>query len=159
MSGQPRDAELEAVVRAGTEELLARVGAAFAAQSGWAAQLRAVAWEMRDFLREDEARARAMVLEAPHGNEETRQIRADGVAALTALIDLGRGELPDPDSVPRTAAEIAAGVIYNRIHVCVEEGPEALGEEMVGELMYSAVLPYLGIEAALAELEMPAPGR
>jgi hypothetical protein len=149
--------ELEAAVLAGTEELLTRVGAAFAARAEWDDQLRAVAYELRDFLVEDPVRARAMLIEAPHGNEATRAIREGGVEALTALIDLGRNRLPDPDSVPRSAAEIAAGTIYARIHVGFERGVEQLDEEMVRELMYTAVLPYLGIEAALAELERPRP--
>lgn len=151
------DAELEAAVRAGTEQLLVRAGAVFAAGDAWVDRLRAVAYGLRDFLREDPARARAMMLEAPHGNAETRRIRDDGIEALTALIDLGRGELDDPDSVPRTAAEIAAGVIYNRIHVEVERGVSGLDDEMVRELMYTAVMPYLGIDAALAELQAPCP--
>lgn len=151
------EAELERAVRAGTEQLLVRVGAVFAAEDAWVDRLRAVAYGLRDFLREDPARARAMMLEAPHGNAETRRIRDGGIDALTALIDLGRGELDSPDSVPRTAAQIAAGVIYNRIHVEVERGVGGLDDEMVRELMYTAVLPYLGVEAAVAELEAPAP--
>lgn len=151
------EAQLEAAVRAGTEQLLVRVGTVFAAEDRWADRLRAVAYALRDFLREDEGRARAMMLEAPHGNAETRRIREGGIEALTALIDLGRAELADPDSVPRSAAEIAAGVIYNRIHVEVERGVGGLDDEMVRELMYAAVMPYLGIEAALAELQSPRP--
>ncbi len=160
MSGTEASAaevELERTVRAGTEELLARAGAAFAAERGWAEQLRAAAYELRDFLREDEGRARAMMLEAPHGNAETRRVREEGIEALTALIDLGRAEAADPAAVPRSAAGIAAGVIHNRVHVEIERGVEGLGDEMVRELMYTAVMPYLGVEAALAELERPAP--
>ncbi|HSC21377.1 MAG TPA: hypothetical protein VLC07_06575 [Solirubrobacterales bacterium] len=153
------DKQLEAVVRKGTEDLLVRVGGAFAGQSAWVDQLRAVAYELRDFLVEDEGRARAMVLEAPEGNAETRRIRESGVHALTVLIDLGRGELPSPGSVSSAPAAITAGVIYNRIHVGVEAGVETLDDEMVRELMFTAILPYLGIEAALAELEAPAPPR
>lgn len=151
------DADLEHAVRVGTEQLLPRLGAIFAAQAGWANQLRAVAYELRDFLVEDPARARAMTIEAPHGNAETRRIREGGIEALTALIDLGRNEVDEPDSVPRSAAQIAAGVIYSRIHVEVERGIAGLDDEMVRELMYTAVMPYLGIEAALAELGRPAP--
>lgn len=150
------DAGLEQVVRAGTEQLLSRLGAVFATKVGWANQLRAVAYGLRDFLVADPVRARAMMLEAPHGNAETRRIREDGIEALTALIDLGRGELADPDSVPHTVAAITAGTIYNRIHAGLEAGAE-LGDEMVRELMYTAVMPYLGIEAALGELEGPSP--
>lgn len=153
------DAELERVVREGTDRLLARTGGVFAAPAGWADRLRAVAYTLRDFLREDPARARAMMLDAPLGNAETRRIREGGIEALSALIDLGRAEVADPDSIPRSAAQIAAGVIYNRIHVEVERGVAGLDDEMVRELMYTAVMPYLGIEAALAELQAPRPGR
>lgn len=153
-----REPELERVVRAGTEELSRRLGAVFASEAEWAGQLRAVAYGLRDFLREDEGRARAMMLEAPHGNAETRAIRERGIEGLVAMIDRGRQELEDPEAVPRAAAEIAAGAIYNRIHVGVEAGVESLDDEMVRELMYTAVMPYLGIEAALTELAAPAPG-
>jgi len=149
------EAELESVVRAGTEQLLARVGAAFADQEEWADRLRAVAYELRDFLREDEVRARAMVLKAPHGNEETRRTREQGVEGLAALIDLGRQALPAPESVPPSVAAITAGTVYNRIHVGLEAGVETLDDEMVRELMFTAVLPYRGTEAALAELQSP----
>lgn len=155
-TSQLSDAALERVVRAGTEQLLTRVGAVFAAQEGWADRLRAVAYELRDFLVEDPARARAMMLEAPHGNAETRRIREGGIEALTALIDLGRNEVADPASVPHSAAQIAAGVIYSRIHIEVERGVGALDDEMVRELMYTAVMPYLGVRAAVAELDVPA---
>jgi hypothetical protein len=152
------EAELTAAVEAGTDQLLLRVSAAFGGQRGWANQLRAVAYEMLRFLREDEERARLMVIEVLDAGEEARAIRDRGMLALTELIDLGRAELDDPGSLPRSVAEIAAGVIYNRIHVGVEAGVETLDAELLRELMFSAVLPYLGIEAALAELNAPPPG-
>jgi hypothetical protein len=155
----PAPDPLEAAVRAGTEALLGRVGPAFAAQRGWASQLRAVAYEMLDFLREDPARTRLMVLEAIGGGARAVAVRERGAALLTEFIDAGRRELPDPAALPRSVAEITAGAIYNRIHLAVEAGVETLDEEMVRELMYTAVLPYRGIEAALAELSAPRPPR
>jgi len=149
--------ELEGIVRTATEELLSRLGAAFSNQEGWSRQLRAVAYELRDFLVEDEERARAMILDAPHGTPQTRRLRGQAVEALAGLIDLGRGEHSDPAGVSRSAADITAGVVYNRIHAAVETGVETLDEELVRELMFSAVLPYRGLEAALAELEQPRP--
>jgi hypothetical protein len=144
--------ELERAVREGTEQLLARVGVAFAAEASWADGLRAVARGLRDFLREDPDRAQAMVLEAPFGDVETRRIREEGAAALAALIDLGRAELADPSAVPKAVADITAGAIYNRIHLAIEAGEE-LSDEMVRELMFTAILPYRGLEAAVGELE------
>jgi hypothetical protein len=157
----PRPDDLERIVRNGTEMLLLRVAGAYtSAGEGWAVRLRAVAWAMRDFLVEDPARAEAMMLSAPHGNRATRKIREGGIAALTALIDQGRQEMAEPGVLPVSVAEITAGAIYNRIHCAMEAGgTAALGEDTVRELMFTAVLPYRGVEAALAELSMPPPTR
>jgi hypothetical protein len=147
--------EMERAVEAGTDELLLRVSRAFGGQRRWVDQLRAVAYEMLRFLREDEARARLMVIDVLRSTPKAIAVREHGIEALTELIDLGRRELGDPESVPRTVAVVVAGTIYNRIHVGVEAGVETLEPELVRELMFTAVLPYLGIEAALAELEAP----
>jgi hypothetical protein len=152
------DSEIERQVKEGTEALLARVVVAFSSQDNWADQLRAVAYEMLDFLREDPIRARIMIIDVLDSTREAIAIREQGIAALTALIDAGRTELADPDSVPASVAAITAGAIYNQIHLAIERDElETRGSEMVPELMYTAVLPYLGIEAALAELKMPRP--
>jgi AcrR family transcriptional regulator len=153
------DACAAAAVQAGTEELLARAGAAFLAEQGWRNQLRAVAYALLAFLQENPARAHLMVIDSLEAGPETIAIREGGMQGLTELIDQGRQEMDDPDSVPRAAAETTAGVIYNRMHVAIEAGDLSAGEGMVPELMFTAVLPYLGIEAALEELEIPAPPR
>jgi len=153
-----RDAEIEAAVEVGTDELLLRVSRAFAGQERWADQLRAVAYEMLWFLREDEGRARLMVIDVLRSTPRAIEIREHGMEALTELIDLGRRQLEDPDSLPRSIAAVTAGTIYNRLHVGVEAGVETLTPDLVRELMFTAVLPYLGTEAALAELEAPAMG-
>jgi hypothetical protein len=144
-------------IREGTAELMDRVAHAYAAESSWRPGLRAVAYELRRFLREDPVRAREMVLKAPTADEGARSVREQGIAGLTGLIDLARTELPDPDAVPKGIAEITAGVIYNRMHLGVEAGVQTLTTEMVRELMYSAVLPYFGVEAALEEFQIPPP--
>ena len=151
------DACAAAAVQAGTEELLTRAAAAFVAQQGWRNQLRAVAYTLLAFLQENPPRARLMVVDSLVAGPEAMAIREGGMRGLTELIDQGRQEMADPDSVPRAAAETTAGVIYNRMHVAIEAGDLSVGEAMVPELMFTAVLPYCGTEAALEELEIPAP--
>jgi AcrR family transcriptional regulator len=151
----PEDAFCVAVEE-GTRELLLRCAAAFAPHRGWATQLRALGYEFRDFLREDQARARLMVVESFSACPRSRAVRESGMAGLTAFLELGRAEAADPASIPAGTATITAGTTYNRIHRAVQSG-EQLSDEMVRELMYTAVRPYLGIDAALAELQMPRP--
>jgi len=128
---------LAEAVQAGTSEFLTRVGQAFAAEEGWRSQLRAVAYEMLRFLQDDLERARLMVIESPTASERVRVIREDGIAALVELIDRGRYELPNPDLIPRSTAEVTAGAIYNRMHVALEDDNLARGIEMVPELMFT----------------------
>lgn len=152
------DEEIVAGVRAGTEELFGRLGSAFAAAPpGWVNQLRAVGWELRRFLCEDEERARLMMIEVLDGPPEAIAIREEGMRALAGILDLARAEIEDPSSVSPVTAEITAGVIYNRIHAGVERGVETLDGNVVRELMFTAVLPFFGMDAAVAELGAPEP--
>lgn len=145
------------VLQAGTDELLTRVGRVYAAERSWADRIRAAAYELLRFLREDPERARAMTVGVLSAGKRAQAIRDNGMQALIELIDQGRAELPDPGSMSRATAEGIAGAIYNRIHVTVESGDFSDSEGMVRELMYNVVLPYLGTEAALAELHHPPP--
>jgi len=151
------DACAAEAVRAGTDELLTRAAAAFLVEQGWRNQLRAVAYALLAFLQEDPARAHLMVVDSLAAGPEAIAIREGGMQGLTELIDQGRQEMDDPDSVSRTAAETTAGTIYNRMHVAIEAGDLAAGREMVPELMFTAVRPYCGREAALEELSIPPP--
>jgi hypothetical protein len=68
------------------------------------------------------------------------------------MVDEGRQELPNPDSLPRATAEGAIGAINKAILDASATGQPARGDELLGELMYIAVLPYVGPEAAEEEL-------
>jgi len=145
------------VIQAGTDELLRRVAAAYAAEDTWRDRLRAVAYTMLRFLQEDPERARTMTVEVLSVGGSAQLIRDQGMAALIELIDQGRQELPDPDSMTRATAEAIGGGIYNRMHVVIEAGEAASLDRMVPELMYTAVFPYLGTEVAMEELSIPPP--
>jgi hypothetical protein len=153
------EAELYETMRAGTDEMMERVGAAFLAERGWRNQMRAAAYELLYFLEEDHERARRMVLLAPASSERVREVRDEGWRVFTTLIDLGRQELDNPRSVAPVIAEITVGAIYDQIHRAVENDEFDRGGEMIRELMCSAVLPYCGSAAALEELSMPPPRR
>ena len=70
------------------------------------------------------------------------------------LIDAGRGELEEPDELSRATAEIVAGAIYFTIQNKILEGFIDRGEDFLVELVYIAVLPYLGVAAAEEELRV-----
>jgi hypothetical protein len=74
-------------------------------------------------------------------------------------VDEGRAEAaPDPE-VSRNTALAVAGGMFQRLWAIVGEGDDLPPPaEVVPEMMYMAVLPYLGEEAAREELNIPPPG-
>jgi AcrR family transcriptional regulator len=139
------------------DDFQSEVGAAFHAEDVWPDSLRAAAYQVvRWITRHPEAAWWGTVglLEA---GEAARARRDEIFAWAAGLIDAGREAAPDPAAVPDHAATLAIGSIV-----------ETLGRKMQGRisgepvdgvrwLMYGAVRPYLGEEAARAELEIPPP--
>jgi AcrR family transcriptional regulator len=71
---------------------------------------------------------------------------------IASLIDAGRNEMEDPESVPHTTAEALAGSAYGQVYAKVVRGQAEELPALVPQLMSAAVMPYLGIDAGLAEL-------
>jgi AcrR family transcriptional regulator len=133
-------------------EFCQRTGAAFAGPRAWHDQIWAGAWAAMRFLQEDAARARFFVV-AVNGAGSRAQARRDRVLqGLADMIDAGRAQLEDPDSVSRSTAEMVSGAIYGTIMVKVRDGAIERGEEFLQELVYMAMMPYLGARAAEDEL-------
>jgi AcrR family transcriptional regulator len=129
-------------------EFMAQMAAVFGAEATWHEQLSAVAYAMLDWLREDPDRARFTFVESLNAGEATQGTRDEYFSWLFALIDQGRREMPDPDSLtPATAAAIG-GTIFNQIRAEIEAGRVARLDLLAPKLIYSALLPYLGAEAA-----------
>lgn len=140
-----------------SNDYLLRVGAAYGAQQGWRNQLRAATYEGLRILREDLPRARFLYIEVLSAGTRAQLVRDRNMEAMFALVDLGRKELADPDSVPPSTAVSIAGGIYERVHESIEHDDPSTWAAKVPEFMYVLVLPYLGSEAALEELSIPPP--
>jgi hypothetical protein len=81
-----------------------------------------------------------------------------GAEQLADLIDEGRADPEAPESLTRVTAESLAGAIALELHLAIREGLRS-ERELVPTLMYAAVLPYGGPEAAAEELRIPPPPR
>jgi AcrR family transcriptional regulator len=69
------------------------------------------------------------------------------------LVDVGRCELSDPDSLDRSTAEAVVGSVLGLLMRRLEEtGGEGVTIDIVDDLMYVVFRPYLGHEGALEEL-------
>jgi AcrR family transcriptional regulator len=135
-----------------TWEFCERVAGAYAAASSWHDRIWAAGWAAMRFFQEDPLRARFLIVEI-NGAGSAAQGRRDRILqAVADLLDAGRAELDRGRPVSRCTAEIAAGAIYGTLVEKVEGGCVERREEFLPELVYMAVMPYLGSRAAEDEL-------
>jgi len=130
---------------------------AVAGETGWRNRMRATAYALLRFLRSDERVARLAAVEAQHGGEGALRLFVETFNRLVDLLDEGSAEAGGPDSPSRATALGIGGVVFARIQEAVAEDELGLGEEEIPQLMYAAVFPYLGAEAAEEELHIPPP--
>jgi AcrR family transcriptional regulator len=138
-------------------EFFTRAQEAVEGQSGWRDRMRATGYALLRYLRADERVARLAAVEAQDAGEGAQQLFLETFNRLVDLIDEGSAEATGPDSPSRATALGVGGVMFARIQEAVAEGELGLGEEEIPQLMYAAVFPYLGAEAAEEELGIPAP--
>ena len=134
-----------------------RVFAAFEQHRSWRDGLRASAYEAARFIRDNPRESRFGSIEMMAVGPVAQAHRERQLHRIVDLIDAGRQELEDPDSMNRAAAEGVLGAIYT---VAVREQASDNGgaaEDYVPDLMYIAVRPYLGHEVAREELSIPPP--
>lgn len=135
---------------------MAQTGEAFAAGNDWRDRMRRTAYATYDYFLEDRARTRFITLEPLNAGGRAAAFLDANVEPLVELVHAGRFELEDPDSVPRSAAEAAVGSIWSKLLLRVRND-RLDQEDAVRELMYIAVMPYLGEEAAKEELKLARP--
>lgn len=135
-------------------ELCERVGEASEGASSWHDRIWAAGWAAVRFLEEDALRARFLIVEI-NGTGSGAQARRDRLLhSLAELIDGGRGESEKAGRISRCTAEIVAGAIYGTLVAKLEEGCLERRQEFLPELVYMAVMPYLGSRAAEDELSV-----
>ena len=133
------------------EECLTTMIQAYESREEWTDRLRAVAYGVIRGLRHDPSRA-SFGIEVLAAGDAARARRDMTMRVIASLIDAGRQEMEDPEAVPHTTAEALAGSAYGQIYSRVVRGDVEELPELVPQLMSAAVMPYLGIEAAMSEL-------
>ncbi len=124
---------------------------AYNSHEQWPDKLRAVACEVVESLRGDPSRATFSV-EVLAAGDAARARRDMTMRVIASLIDAGRNEMEDPESVPHTTAEALAGSAYGQVYSRIVQGRADELPGLVPQLMSAAVMPYLGLEAAMSEL-------
>jgi AcrR family transcriptional regulator len=139
------------------DEFFARAQEAVAEESGWRDRMRATAYALLRFLRRDERVARLAAVEVQYAGKRAQELFQETFNRLVKLLDEGSSEADGPESPGLATAIGVGGVVFARVQEAVAKGELGLGEEEIPELMYAAVFPYLGAEAASEELHIPPP--
>jgi AcrR family transcriptional regulator len=129
-------------------------------QTGWRNRLRAAAYAAARYIQSRPLETRFDMVEMLAVGDLAQAYRDRYMGRIVDLIDEGRTELEDPDSVSRDVAVSVFGSVYEFLlkELHGRQG-ELDAESFVPELMYISVRPYLGHEAAAEELKIPPPPR
>lgn len=150
------DALFAAVLAGAYTDFFTQAQEAVADQRGWRDRMRATAYALVRFLRRDERIARLAAVEVQAAGASAQGLFLETFNRLVDLIDEGSAEASGPASPSRATALGVGGVLFARLQEAVASD-ELDREEEIPEMMYAAVFPYLGAEAAAQELRIPPP--
>jgi AcrR family transcriptional regulator len=140
------------------EPIKRQIQASYDAQERWPDSLRAASYVVADWIATNPREVRFGAIELPKVGEIGKARREEAFKTFTYMIDAGRAFAPDPSAAPDLSGERAIGSVAEMLTKALRE-PEVDPHAAVPQLMYLAVLPYLGPEAAMAELNIPPPGQ
>lgn len=145
------------VLEAAIAGFRARVGAAYAAGGEWPDSLRAAGHETARRILKDPELTRFVIVSTIPAGEMARARREELYIWGASLVDAGRPLAADPAAVPRQAGIMAIGAVVEELRRRQEGSLRGDIVAAIPRLMYGAVRPYLGEEAARRELEMSPP--
>jgi AcrR family transcriptional regulator len=135
-----------------------RVGTAYNRHSEWRDALRAAAQETASWMMKNPNLVRFGTVEVLAMASEMARVRREEVFVYCAtLIDGGRAEAADPNSIPEGASVVAVGSIMHLLTHRLQRGDAVDPQEIIPEMMYGVVRPFLGEEVARLELAPPPP--
>jgi AcrR family transcriptional regulator len=134
-----------------------RVFDAFESEPEWRDGLRAAAYAAARWIREHPREIRYGTIEMMAAGEFAQTRRDATLRSFVDLVDAGREQLEEPDSVSPSMAEGVIGGIVVMLTKNLRRGTRVSAEDLVPGLMFLAVRPYLGHVAAREEMTIPPP--
>lgn len=130
-------------------ESVMREGAA-AAEPSWRGRMRGSLRGLLEFLDSRPRIGRALLVEVHAAGPRAVEKRTEAMVRAAKLIDLAREEAGG--AAPAISAEAVGAGILAVLHTRLASEQEGDFELLLPELMYLAVLPYFGADAAAGEL-------
>jgi AcrR family transcriptional regulator len=127
---------------------------AAAGETTWRGQLRGALVGLLRFLDQQPEVGRALLVEVHAAGPRAVQKRIEAMERASALVDLAREE--GDDIAPAISAEAVVAGILAVLHGRLSAEPSGDFTRLLPELMYLAVLPYFGADAAADEMQADA---
>jgi len=132
--------------------LVRRVAAAYEAEEGWPLRARAGLAELLEALAEEPEIARlALVDVGAAGPAAQRRYRA-ALQRLTPFFDEGRDFAPGGRNLPANTSRMAIGAVAGLISDEVVEGRAEYLPNLLSEVLFATLVPYIGPAAATREV-------
>jgi AcrR family transcriptional regulator len=126
------------------EQLLSAVGQAYEQADGWTQKVHDGLETFLAYLAAEPAFARMCIVEVVAAGPEARSRRDAAMRVFVDFLEPGRAEAPRGIRVPDVAAEIVVGGIYEIIYSRLQRDAANELVEMLPELLYCALVPYVG---------------
>jgi AcrR family transcriptional regulator len=131
-----------------TEGLLHGVSVAYEQQPGpWRERVRAGLAEFLRLLAAEPAFARMCIVEVLAAGPRALQRRDDAMRRFTVFFQAGVREMPAGVTPPPLLAESVVGAIYEIVYTRIRRGESETLLEILDDLMYVALVPFLGPES------------
>ncbi len=131
--------------------LMTGVTQAYEAEEEWVDAIRAALSAFLGFLAEHPDLTRLCIVDVHAVGERALARRDAAVRGFYYFLDAGRGDAPR--ALPGLTAEAVTGGMYEIVYGRVLRGTAEELPRLLPELMYWAMMPFLGHEAAAAEME------
>lgn len=148
------DCYLQALEAGGTWAESVMREAAAKEEPSWRGRLRGSLRGLLEFLDNRPRIGRALLVEVHAAGPQAVERRTEAMVRAAQLVDLAREE--GDDTAPAISAEAVVAGILAVLHTRLAAENEDGFELLLPELMYLAVLPYFGAEAAATELGLDA---
>jgi AcrR family transcriptional regulator len=132
-------------------QLMVALQRAYEQEQTFAGRMRAGLAAFLEFLAREPAFARMCIVEALAAGPEAVARRNAAIAAFAELIEDNAREFGTPIEPPPLVAETVVGGIYEVVYSRIARGDIRQLPELLPDLTYCALLPYLGVEHAGAE--------
>jgi AcrR family transcriptional regulator len=117
----------------------------------WAAMVRDATAAFLQLLAERPDFARMALVEAPASGERAFELYASGKRVLLALLDKGRDDPLEDEGIPSSAGRAALSAAESLIVGQILAGNTERLPELLPDIVYITVVPYLGQEEALRQ--------